>query len=101
MPKDRRSKLAGRDYTASVMVEMLELNGVLNHDLFRKLEVARKARNKWAHEMREPREGEVWACLSAVELLMDTILGIPFRVSGNGRGGVPQWPVWFWADFVP
>lgn len=101
MPKDRRSKLLGRDYTASVMVEMLELTGVLDRDLFRKLEVARKARNKWAHEMREPREGEVWACLSAIELLMSKVLDIPFRSGGGGRGGVPQWPVWFWPDFKP
>lgn len=100
MSKERRSKLLGRDYTASVKSEMLELSGRLSHDLFRKLEIARKARNRWAHEMRPPPEREVQVCLSAVEQLMPSVLGIQLRLGGGGRGGVPQWPVWMWPDFA-
>lgn len=101
MPKERREKLIGRDYSASVMAEMLEVKGLISNELFRMLEIARKARNKWAHEMREPRGSEVWTCLRAIELLMETVLKIPLRMDGGGRGGVPQWPVWFWPDFKP
>lgn len=46
MPKDRRSKLNGRDYAASVKVEMLEMNGRIDNDLYRMLQIARKARNQ-------------------------------------------------------
>lgn len=101
MPKERREKLTGRDYSASVMAEMLEVKGLITNDLFRMLEIARKARNKWAHEMREPHGSEVWTCLRAIELLMETVLKVPLRMDGGGRGGVPQWPVWFWPDFKP
>lgn len=101
MTKDRREKLTGRDYSASVMVEFLEVEGLISTELFRMLEIARKARNKWAHQMREPRGSEVWTCLRAIELLMETVLKIPLRMDGGGRGGVPQWPVWFWRDFKP
>lgn len=97
--KNRQEKLTGRDYSASVMVEMLEMQGLISNDLFRMLEIARKARNKWAHVMREPHGSEVWTCLRAIELLMETVLKIPLRMDGGGRSGVPQWPVWFWPDF--
>ena len=101
MPKDRRDRLNGRDYSASVVIEILELSGLLGPELFRMLEVARKARNKWAHQMREPRENEVRICLQAIELLMQKLLALPLHLGGGGRGGVPQWPVWFWPDFKP
>lgn len=101
MSKERRKKLTGRDYTASVMTEMLELRGLLSYDTFRMLEIARKARNAWAHEMRAPPEREVQVCMKAIEALMKSILGIDLRLDGGGRGGVPQWPVWFWPGFNP
>jgi hypothetical protein len=100
MPRERRSKLLGRDYTASVKSEVLELRGRIPHDLFRKLEIARKARNRWAHQMRPPPEREVQVCLSAVEQLMLTVLDVQLRLGGGARGGVPQWPVWVWPDFA-
>lgn len=98
MPKDRRHKLTGRDYTASVMVEMLEINGRIDHDLYRLLEVARKARNKWAHEMRVPKESEVHFCMQAVESLLRHIARVHLSLQSGGRGGVPQWPVWMWEQ---
>ena len=98
MPKVRRAKLTGRDYTASVMVEMLEISGRIDHDLYRLLEVARKARNKWAHEMRVPKQSEVIFCIRAVERLLRHVRGVHLSVSLRGRGGVPQWPVWIWEQ---
>lgn len=98
MPKERRDKLTGRDFTASVMVEMLEINGRIDHDLYRLLETARKVRNKWAHEMRAPKEREVDFCLRAVERLLRQVTGVLLSLQSGGRGGVPQWPVWMWEQ---
>lgn len=96
MPRDRRQKLTGRDYTASVMVEMLEIAGQLDRELYRLLEIARKARNRWAHEMRTPKESEVGVCLRAVQALLTRATGVELSLQAGGRGGVPQWPLWMW-----
>ena len=40
MPKRRRGKLEGRDFTASSITEVLELNGIINYDLYLNLEAA-------------------------------------------------------------
>lgn len=89
--KDRREKLLGRDFTASIMVESLELAGVIDHDLYRRLEIVRKARNKWAHDMRVPKESEVWVSFDAARDLMSHLLGIRIELQAGGRGGVPMW----------
>ncbi len=101
MTKERREKLKGRDYTASVMIESLELTGRIDHDIYRMLEVARKARNKWAHEMRVPKESELRVCMQAAERLLSQVANIRFRLSSFGRGGVPQWPIWMYEKEVP
>lgn len=96
MPSTRKQKLTGRDYTASVIVEVLELNGRLDHKLYQLLEGARKARNNWVHQMRVPEEHDVHRAIRAAEDLLWRVKGI--RLSGNagGRGGVPQWNIWIW-----
>ncbi|MCF8505200.1 MAG: hypothetical protein K9G59_09825 [Caulobacter sp.] len=95
-PKERRKKLLGRDYTASVMVEMLEVNGIIDHELYRNLEISRKSRNAWAHEMRPPGEHEVYRTRISIENLMAKVLGVDWCVHNGAGGGVPQWPVWMW-----
>jgi hypothetical protein len=98
MPKDRFKKLIGRDYTASVMVEILELNGKIDHQLYRLLEVARKARNNWVHQMRVPKESESNICIQAVQRLFNHVKGFQLSFQSGSRGGVPQWPVWMWEE---
>lgn len=98
LPKDRRDKLTGRDYTASTVVEMLELHGVIDRELYRLLEIARKARNRWAHDLRVPGERDVQMCLRALQTLLFQVKKLPLVLSSGGRGGVPQWPVWMWEE---
>lgn len=98
MPRVRREKLNGRDYTASVMVELLELSGKIDHELYRMLEVARKARNAWAHDMKVPHQSAVVYCQRAVERMLRQVLGFQFFLQPGGRGGVPQWPIWVWEQ---
>ena len=96
LSKQRRSKLLSRDYTASVMVEMLEVNGRIDNKLYELLETARKARNKWAHEMKVPTQNDVYSCQRAVQNLLKLVLNIELSHLSGGRGGVPQWPLWMW-----
>lgn len=94
--KERKEKLVGRDFTASMMVEYLELSGVVDAKLYRMLEVARRARNRWAHDMKTPKDSEVYFAMRAVELLLLKVKGVPIALQSGGRGGVPQWPIWMW-----
>jgi hypothetical protein len=98
MSRERRKKLTGRDYTASVMVEMLEVNGQIDHELYKLLETARKARNSWAHDMKSPTDSALRACSRAVEQLFKQVLDITISLQYGGRGGVPQWPIWLWEE---
>jgi hypothetical protein len=93
MTRDRKKKLLGRDYTASVMVEMLELHGQLTGSLYKNLEIARKARNNWAHDMAVPTTGDVWACQQAIQELLSR-KGIQLWLQSGFRGaGGAAWPL--------
>lgn len=98
--KDRRKKLSGRDYTASVVVEILESHGRIDKDLYRLLEISRKARNEWAHNMREPTQRDARVAISAVERLFAQTHGLPIKLGTSSRGGVPQWPIWMRSDLI-
>ena len=91
--RDRKKKLLGRDYTASVMVEMLELHGRLTDGLYKNLEIARKARNNWAHDMAIPSGGDTFACQQAIqELLARKGIQLWLQPGFRGPGGA-AWPL--------
>ena len=93
MTRDRKKKLLGRDYTASVMVEMLEIQGRLTDALYKNLEIARKARNNWAHDMTVPSGGEVLACQQAIQELLAR-KGIQLWLQSGFRGtDGAAWPL--------
>jgi hypothetical protein len=96
--RERRKKLTGRDYTASVMTEVLEISGRINHEIYRLLELARKSRNDWTHQMREPKESEAYICIQALTRLLQHVKGIRLELQSGGAGGVPEWPVWLWEE---
>ena len=97
LPGIRRTKLRGRDYTASVMTEMLELEMRIEYGLYGHLEEARKARNQWAHEMREPSNAQVLHAIRAAEGLFKQIKGIDHPLPLNSPSpGVPGWNIWIW-----
>ena len=98
MPKRRRGKLEGRDFTASSITEVLELNGIINYDLYLSLEAARKSRNKWAHELQEPNQTEVGKAIRTAQTLLHQFKGIQLSLQYGGPGGVPSWNIWIWEQ---
>jgi len=90
MNKRGRAKFNGRDYSASVIIEILALNGQLDNKLYCNLEAARKARNGWALDMAPPTTIEVHAALSALEQLLSVNLRLQH---GAETGALPKWPV--------
>ncbi len=95
--KKRKDKLKGRDYTISVMTEILEMNDRIDHDLYLSLEDVRKSRNNWAHQMIVPTADHVGKAIEAAESLFLQVKGIHVSVGGIfARGGVPMWYIWIW-----
>ena len=91
LSRERRKKLTGRDYTASVLTEFLELSGQLDKTLYGRLEEARKARNAWAHNLDQPRLSQAYDCLRAGWQLIEEVLGLRVLFQPGPQGGVPQW----------
>ncbi|MXW59002.1 MAG: hypothetical protein F4X68_10010 [Acidimicrobiia bacterium] len=95
----RRSRLGTRDYTVSVRAEMLELGSRLDYELYRQVDDARIARNKWAHDMKAPSTAQLHSAMSAAEGLFEEVYDIRLRFPLNaGSPGVPAWNVWVAAD---
>ena len=99
MTKKRRSRLEGRDYTVAVRAEMLELGAGFDYELYRQVELARKARNDWTHEMKVPSTAQLHSVMRAAEALFEEVYGIRLRFPLNaGSPGVPAWNVWVAVD---
>ncbi len=95
LTRQRRSRLGARDYMVSVKSEVLELVLRLDYELYRQVDVARIARNRWAHEMTEPSASELTTAMRAAEGLFEQVYSIRLRFPLNaGSPGVPAWNVW-------
>ena len=71
------------------MTEILELEGLINLDIFQLLDASRKARNNWAHNLKAPSTEDACTSLSAGETLVNDLLGVRLHFQSGGRGGVP------------
>jgi len=96
--KDRIKKLKGRDYPASVKIEMLQINGKISNDIYKLLTDARKSRNDWVHEMKIPDQRKVSSGFNALEKLLFETKNIEIHYNLTGRGGVPKWPIWNYEE---
>lgn len=82
----RKEKLQGRDYTASVKTEILELSGLLTIQRYDALNAVRSVRNGIAHQFgkRHATKAESTAALTLVrEVIEETMsLQFPFQATG-------------------
>ena len=92
--KREQPKFKGRDYTASVIIEILELQGKLDSALYSNIEIARKARNRWAHDLELPSSREVHSCMAAAQAMLSKFVGITLRLQQSAEeGAFPKWQV--------
>jgi len=88
----RKEKLQGRDYTASVMTEILEMNGKISKSRYEALNCTRIVRNGIAHQFgrRRATKKESAEALKLVrELIEETIaMKFPFQTNGVPVHGV-------------
>jgi hypothetical protein len=81
LPRERRDKLDGRDFTASIVSEVLNLSGVLDNEMHVALNLARSRRNKWLHGGRAPGFGDSGKSIDVARGMIDATLGINVNIS--------------------
>jgi hypothetical protein len=94
MNKDRVKKLEGRDFTASIVTEVLELSGVIDLELFCGIDDARRKRNAWLHSLDAIEDRDASSAMrTAIELFkVATNVALRPAISRTmpGTGGVPR-----------
>jgi hypothetical protein len=89
--RPRFEKLAGRDFTASVVIEVLELLNIISINVYKDLDEVRKKRNKWLHSLGEVSDYDSVKAYRAATNLFELATGIPLNVGlsrmvpGKGR----------------
>lgn len=84
---ERKQKLTGRDFTASIISEFLSLSGILPFDKYKLASRVRQTRNDWLHKLHTiEREDAAEAIVLAQFMLRETgvfNVEIPFHVIGR------------------
>lgn len=94
LSKIRREKLLSIGITASVRIEMLYSLGYIDDAVYKEVEIARKARNKWVHEMRAPTYANLLASIKVVERLMHSEYGIAIELPMFSDAGYTTPYIW-------
>lgn len=78
----RKDFLAGRDFSASIVSNMLELSGVLDHGLFEDIDLVRGYRNKIVHSCEfTPGPGEAQLAMKTAQAMIERIWDFRFTPS--------------------
>lgn len=79
--KDRRKNLTGRDFKASIVIENLELLGIINNDLYDNLTRIRKSRNNWLHSLNKVSDRDASTAIRTCEEIISLSLSFRPRIS--------------------
>lgn len=74
-------KLDGRDYTASVLTEILFLAGLVPASIRADMEIVRKARNRWVHSVEDPLDDVASRAVQVARDMFHQIHGIDITLS--------------------
>lgn len=72
----RKEKLTGRDFTASIVSEALELAGEIPTELFSKIDEMRKVRNKRLHQLSAVTDTEASSSIRTTEEFIGLLTGV-------------------------
>lgn len=87
--KDRKGKLTGRDFTASIISEVLSLSGIVPFDKYELMSCVRKKRNDWLHHLGAIGRPDADDAIILAQFMLRKVglfdVDVPFQVIG----GVP------------
>lgn len=95
----RKKKLLGVDYTVSQKIEFLSMAGVISDEEYSNLEVARKARNKWAHEAKHPKREAIQKVSHVLQALIERQFGFKVSLSSVMYSGTASFPYWTFEKY--
>jgi hypothetical protein len=85
--RDRKDKLTGSDFTASIISEFLSLSGILSFDKYKLVSRVRKTRNNWLHDLNTIDRTEAAEALMLAQFMLKKAdlfdADIPFHVIGT------------------
>jgi len=84
--KSRIKKLQERDWTASVVTEALSIAKALTDEHYTELNAVRKARNRWAHELRPITEDEAHRAVKLAGSMLTSVGGFSLALRPWRRG---------------
>lgn len=73
---ERKTKLEGRDYSASVRVEILSLMAEIDLEMYSNLNEIRKSRNDWMHELEAANDKAATLAIRTAQQLFEDLTGI-------------------------
>ena len=83
----RRQTLTGRDFTASIISEILSLNGLLPFEQYKLAVEVRKTRNDWLHKLRRIGNADSANAINLAQFMLQHShvldVDIPFHVIGS------------------
>jgi hypothetical protein len=74
--RNRRDTLTGRDYTASIVTQMLSLHGKIDDDMLSQLDKARQTRNAFAHNLGSVSWKDAAWAIGAANQLVTKVVGV-------------------------
>jgi Rad3-related DNA helicase len=84
--KARIKKLQERDWTAGVVTETLSIAKELSDELYTELNAVRRARNRWAHELRPIAEDEAHRAVKLAGSMLTSVGGFSLALRPWRRG---------------
>lgn len=81
--RDRRKFLIGRDITASILSESLNLHGIIGTELYNNISESRKARNKLMHELKPIDPDVCYRSFASAKELIKLLHGIDITHTGS------------------
>jgi hypothetical protein len=79
----RKNFLNGRDFTAAVRIEILELAKVIPYEVYKRLGPIRKVRNDWIHNLGPVSVQDCRDCYTVARDLLSTKVGFTIRHPGG------------------
>ena len=78
---DRRKKLQGRDYTASIRIEILSLLGHINAEMYSDLNKVRTSRNNWLHNFEKVDEKTASLAIQTSQRLFEQVTNVKLSLT--------------------
>ncbi len=87
--RERKQKLTGHDFTASIISEFLSLSGILPFDKYRLITSVRQTRNKWLHNLHAIDRADANEAINLAQFMLRKSDLVDIEIPFNAIGSIP------------